>query len=192
MTGLLDLNATISGHGTRDTLINSLAGNLQYSSKDGYIYHDAQAAKLLYVLNVTNMFRDKIPDLKKAGFHYDSLIVRGSMEKGILTISPARLDAPIMEIAAHGTVDVPQEKVDFTALVAPLQTINKFQKMIPIISKIIPESLVAVPVQISGDFSDIKVRTMSMSAISKSVFGTMVDALSSPVRVLEDSSEEEK
>ena len=42
----------------------------------------------------------------------------------------------------------------------------------------------------SGDFSDIKVRAMSMSAISKSVFGVMVDALSAPVRALEDTSGE--
>ncbi|MBW2485625.1 MAG: AsmA family protein, partial [Deltaproteobacteria bacterium] len=47
MTGILDLDATIKGQGTRETLINSLEGELQYSSKDGYIYQDARAAKLL-------------------------------------------------------------------------------------------------------------------------------------------------
>lgn len=185
MTGLLDLHATIRGQGTKDTLLNSLSGNLEYSSEDGYIYQDAQLAKLLYVLNVTNLFKGKIPDLSTRGFHYDSLIVKGTMENGIITITPARLDAPIMEISAHGTIDVAREKVDIKVLVAPLQTINRLQKMLPIISKIVPESLVAVPVEVEGDFDDIKVRTMSMSAISKSVFGTMVDALSTPVRVLE-------
>jgi len=192
MTGTLDLHATIKGQGTRDTLVNSLAGNLQYSSKDGYIYQDARAAKLLYVLNVTNMFEGKIPDLATRGFHYDSLIVRGVMENGILTITPARLDAPIMEIAAHGTIDMPREKIDLQVLVAPLQTLNKLQKMLPVISKIIPESLVAVPVEVKGDFDDIKVKTLSMSAISRNAFGTMVDALTTPMRVLEKNPEEVK
>ena len=192
MTGTLDLHASIKGNGTRDTLLDSLAGNLQYSSKDGYIYQDARLAKLLYVLNVTNMFRGKISDLATSGFNYDSLIVRGTMEKGILTVTPARLDAPIMEISAYGTIDIPGEKVDIQVLVAPLQTINKVQKFLPVISKIIPESLVAVPVEVTGGFSDIKVRTLSMGAISKSIFGTMVDALSTPVRVLEENPEEAK
>ena len=58
--------------------------------------------------------------------------------------------------------------------------------MLPVISKIVPESLVAVPVEVSGDFSDIRVRILSLSAISRSVFGTMLDALSTPVRVLEE------
>jgi len=78
MTGTLDLNLNISGQGTKDTLVNSLQGNLQFSAKEGYIYQDAQAAKLLYFLNVTNMFKGKIPDLSSTGFHYNTLIVKGA------------------------------------------------------------------------------------------------------------------
>jgi hypothetical protein len=82
--------------------------------------------------------------------------------------------------------------VDFQVLVAPLQTINKLQKMLPIIRVILPESLVAVPVEVKGDFTDIEVNTMSMSAISKSIFNTMFDALVTPVRVLTETPEEAK
>ena len=185
MTGILDLKATIRGKGTRDTLVNSLEGNLQYSSKGGYIYQDAHAAKLLSLLNVTDMFQGKISDLKNAGFHYDSLFVEGVMENGVLVIAPAKLEAPIMQIAAEGTIDIPGEKVNLQVLVAPLQTVNKIQDMLPIIRQILPSSIAAVPVEVSGDFSDIKVRTLSMSAISKSAFNFMIDALSTPVRVLE-------
>jgi len=190
MTGIMRLDATIKGQGSRDTLLNSLEGDLQYSSKDGYIYKDAKMAKLLYVLNITNLFRGKIPDLATTGFYYDSIMVNGSMEKGILTITPAKLDATIMEISAYGTIDIPEESVDIQVLVAPLQTINKLQKMLPVISMILPGSLIAVPIEVKGDFSDIKVRTMSMSAISKSIFGTMVNVLSTPVRMLEGASTE--
>ena|GEM_PF-1541042 len=185
MTGILDLKANISGQGTKDTLVNSLEGNLQYSSKDGYIYHDAQLAKLISFLNVTDMFQGRIPDLRTAGFHYDSLIVKGTMDKGILTIAPAKLEAPIMQIAANGIIDFPREKVNLQVLVAPLQTVNKIQNMLPIIRTILPSSLVALPVEVGGDFSDIRVRTVSMSAIGTRVFDIMVDALSTPVRVLE-------
>ena len=64
--------------------------------------------------------------------------------------------------------------------------------MLPVISKIVPESLVAVPVEMSGDFSDIRVRTLSMSAISRNVMDVMVNALSTPVRMLEGKPEETK
>ena len=185
MTGALDLKATIRGNGTRETLVKSLEGDLQYSSKEGYIYHDAQAAKLFSLLNVTDMFKGKIPDLRSAGFPYDSLIVNGTMEKGVLTIAPAKLEAPIMQIAANGTIDLSKETVNLQVLVAPLQTVNKIQDMLPVIKDILPSSIAAVPVEVSGDFSDIKVRTLSMSAITTRVFSIMMDALSSPVRVLE-------
>jgi hypothetical protein len=189
MTGILRLKANISGQGTRETLVNSLQGNLQFSAKDGYIYQDAEAAKLLYVLNVSNLFRDKIPDLHTKGFHYDSLFVRGTMEKGVLSLAPAKLEAPIMQIAAKGSLDFPGEKLDIMLLVAPLQTINKIQAL-PIIRTILPSSLVALPVEVKGNFSDIKVKPLSMSAIGSSVFGFMVNALTTPVRVLEKTPEE--
>jgi len=188
MTGLFNLKANLSGQGTRDTLVNSLAGNLQYSSQDGYIYHDAQLAKLLSFLNVSDMFRGRIPDLRTAGFHYDSLIVKGIMENGVLAIGPAKLEAPIMQIAANGTVDLSREKINLQVLVAPMQTVNKIQNMLPIIRTILPSSIVALPAEVSGDFSDIRIRAVSMSTITTRVFNVMVDALSTPVRVLEGSS----
>ncbi len=188
-TGTLNLKANIAGQGTGDTLVNSLQGKLQISVKDGFIYQDARAAKLLNVLNVTNLFKGKIPDLSTAGFHYDSLLVKGTMEKGILAIAPAKLEAPIMEIVSHGTIDIPQKKLNLQVLVAPLQTVNMIQKL-PIIRTILPSNLAAVPVEVSGDFSDIKVRAMSMSAMGTRVFGVMVDVLSTPVRVLEKTPEE--
>ena len=189
MTGILDLKANISGQGSKETLVKSLEGSLQYSSKDGYIYYDAQLAKLLSLLNVTDLFRGRIPDLRTNGFYYDSLIVKASMDKGILTITPAKLEAPIMQIAANGIIDLPGQKVDLQVLVAPLQTVDKIKNMLPIIKQIIPSNIVAVPVEVSGEFSDIKVRTMSMSAISTRVFDIMTDALSTPVRVLEGTSQ---
>ena len=184
MTGILDLKASIRGKGTRETLVNSLQGNLQYSAKDGNIYQDAQTAKLLSFLNITDMFRGKIPDLRTTGFHYDSLIVEGTMDAGIPTIAPAKLEAPIMQIAANGTIDIPGEKVNLQVLVAPLQTVNKIQNMLPVIRSIIPSSLVAVPVEVSGNFSDIRVRAVTMSAIGTRIFNVMMDALSTPVREL--------
>jgi hypothetical protein len=188
ITGTLGLKANIAGQGTRDTLVNSLQGDLRISAKDGYIYQDARAAKVLNVLNVTNMFKGKIPDLNTEGFHYDSFIVKGAMENGILVIDPAKLEAPIMEIVSHGTIDIPQKKLNLQVLVAPLQTVNMIQKL-PIIKTILPTNLAAVPVEVTGDFSDIKVKALSMSAIGTRTFGVMVDVLSTPVRVLEDTSE---
>ncbi len=92
-----------------------------------------------------------------------------------------------MEIAANGTIDIPGKKVNLQVLIAPLQTVNKLQKMLPVISTILPSSIAAVPVEVSGDFSDIKVRTLSMSAIGTRVFDIMMDGLSTPVRALEET-----
>ena len=187
-TGTLNLKAHIAGQGTRDTLASSLQGDLQISAKDGFIYQDARAAKVLNILNVTNMFKGKIPDLSTEGFHYDSFIVKGAMENGILAIDPAKLEALIMEIVSHGTIDIPGNKLNLLVLVAPLQTVNRIQNL-PIIRTILPSSLAAVPVEVTGDISDIKVKTLSMAAIGTRTFGVMVDVLSTPVRVLEGNPE---
>jgi hypothetical protein len=186
-TGTLDFKASFAGQGTKDTLVKSLQGDLSISAKDGFIYQDARAAKVFNLLNVTNMFRGKIPDLSTEGFHYDSFIVKGSMKNGILAIDPAKLEAPIMQIVSNGIIDIPGKKLNLLVLVAPLQTVNRIQNL-PIIRTILPNNLAAVPVEVTGNFSDIKVRTMSMSAIGTKTFGIMTDVLTTPVRVLEGSS----
>ncbi|MFC1827969.1 hypothetical protein ACFLZQ_08620, partial [Thermodesulfobacteriota bacterium] len=76
-----------------------------------------------------------------------------------------------MEIVSYGTIDIPEKKLTLQVLVAPLQIVNKIQKMLPVIRTILPTSITAVTVEVSGDFSDIKVRTLSMSAMSTRVFG---------------------
>jgi hypothetical protein len=190
MTGTLYLKADVSGQGTMDTLANSLHGELRLEANDGYIYQDAQMAKLLYFLNVTNMFKDQIPDLQTTGFEYDHLAVKGDMEKGILEISPANLEAPIMNISSHGTIDIPGKKINLQVLVAPVQTVNKIRNKLPVIKEIIPHSIAAVPVEVSGDFFDFEVKALSLSALSSRVFDIMVDTLASPVRFLEEVFED--
>ena len=192
MSGTFNIKAAISGHGSRDNLVNSLQGDLQFIAKEGKIYQDAQMAKVLYLLNVTNLFKGKIPDLASEGFYYNSIIIRGTMDQGVLAVNPAKLEAPIMQIAANGTIDLPEKKINLLVLVAPLQTLNKIQKILPVIGTIIPSSLAAVPVEVTGDIRDIKVRALSMSAIGTRTFGIMVDALRTPVRILEGSPGEAK
>ena len=190
MTGTLYLKADVSGQGTMDTLANSLHGKLRLEANDGYIYQDAQMAKLLYFLNVTNMFKEQIPNLQTTGFEYDHLAVRGVMEKGILEINPANIEAPIMNIASHGTIDIPGKKINLQVLVAPVQTVNKIRNKLPVIKQIIPHSIAAVPVKVSGDFFDFEVKALSLSALSNRVFDIMVDTLVSPVGFLEEVFEE--
>jgi uncharacterized protein involved in outer membrane biogenesis len=192
VSGTFNIKAAISGHGSRDNLVNSLQGDLQFIAKEGKIYQDAQMAKVLYLLNVTNLFKGKIPDLASEGFYYNSIIIRGTMDQGVLAVNPAKLEAPIMQIAANGTIDLPEKKINLLVLVAPLQTLNKIQKILPVIGTIIPSSLAAVPVEVTGDIRDIKVRALSMSAIGTRTFGIMVDALRTPVRILEGSPGEAK
>ena len=185
ITGIVNLEANVAGQGKKGSLVNSLQGDLKISAKEGFIYQDARAAKLLTFLNVTKMFKGKIPDLKTDGFDYDSILIEGDMENGILAIDTAKLEAPIMEIVSQGTVNIPEQRLNFLVLVAPLQTVNWLRSNLPIIRTILPTSLAAVPVEVTGDFSDIQVKAMSMSAMGSNAFGVMTDVLSTPVRVLE-------
>jgi hypothetical protein len=94
-----------------------------------------------------------------------------------------------MEIVSHGTIDIPEKKLSLQVLVASLQTVNKIQKMLPVIRTVLPCSITAAPVEVKGDFSDLKVKTLSISAMSTRALGIMGDVLTTPVRVLEETPE---
>jgi hypothetical protein len=185
MTGTYDLAIAVQGQGNKDNIVNSLQGNLQFSAVEGFIYQRAQLAKLLSFLDVTNIFKGKIPDLSTEGFHYDSLKVTGVMENGIMDINPAILEAPVMQIASFGTVDIPQKRVYFQVLVAPLQTLNKIMRWIPFLDKLIRGSIASIPIEVSGPFDNIQVRPLSIAAISTRLFGIMFNVLETPVKAVE-------
>ena len=75
-----------------------LNGNLKFHAKDGRIYRYGVLAKILALLNVTEIFRGKLPDVVKEGFAYNSIKADGNLENGKFMFKEFVIDGSSMTI----------------------------------------------------------------------------------------------
>jgi hypothetical protein len=187
MTGTYELTGHIAGSGTGDALVRNLRGDIEFRAVKGRIYKLNLLSKILALLNVTQLFLGKVPDLAHDGFAYNALSIKGTLSDGKLKIGEAVLDGSSMNLVGQGEVDVRTRKVDIVALASPLKTIDTILRMIPVVRYIMGGSLVSVPVKAEGDLDDPTVSILAPSAVVKGLLGVVERVLKLPVRIFEGS-----
>ena len=63
-------------------------------------------ANVLEVLNVTEIFRGKLPDFNSKGFAYSAITVEGAFSGGKLLIKTLFMDGKTLEIVGQGELDL--------------------------------------------------------------------------------------
>ncbi len=186
MSGPFAFRGHVSGRGAPGELVRSLNGDFTFEASKGRIRRFNLLSKILAVVNLTELFRGKFPDLGTAGFAYNSINAGGTLENGKLVLKKrARVDGTTMGILARGSVDLANRKVDMVALVAPLRTIDAIIRKIPVVRYILRGSLVSIPVGIEGDIDDPKITPLPPSAIEKDMLGLLERILKSPIKIIE-------
>jgi uncharacterized protein YhdP len=185
MTGNLDFKGEIMGLAKPKELVQSLKGNFDFLARKGRILRSNVLMRILAVVNVTEIFRGKYPDLGREGFAYDSFTIKANLQEGKLILKEAILDGASMELVWQGEVDIMAEKMDLKVLVAPLKTVDFVVKMIPLVRDILGGNLVAIPVRVTGDLKNPTVRLLSASAVSPDLTGIMKRTFRLPLKVIE-------
>jgi hypothetical protein len=185
VTGDFELKGRIFAEAEPKDLIPALRGNLEFKAQDGQIYYLLWLARVLEFVNLSEVYKGKIPDMKKEGLSYKHVTEIGSLQDGKLIIKEATLDGPTLQMAAQGEVDLAEGKVDLTVLVAPLRTVDRIINLIPLVRYIFAGGLLSLPVKVSGDLKDPKVTELSPSAIGSELLGMMKRTLGLPFKVIE-------
>jgi hypothetical protein len=184
MTGNLDFKGQIMGRAKPEDLVRSLRGNFEFLARDGRIYRSNLLLKILALVNVTEIFRGKYPDLGKEEFAYDSFTLKADLQEGKLILKEAILDGSSMELVGQGEVDFMAETMDLTVLVAPLKTIDFAVKKIPLVRSILGGTLLSIPVRVRGDLRDPTVMPLSASAVGSELTDIMKRAFRLPIKVV--------
>jgi hypothetical protein len=184
-TGTFDLSGRLTAQGKGDEIMRYLRGNLDFKAKDGRIYKATILAKLFSLINVTGIFQGSIPDLVKEGFSYQSLIIQGNIENGRLLLKEAVLNAPSMQIAATGNIDLVRKEMDVKALVSPLKPVNVVLRNIPVIKNIVGQNFASIPVKIEGNLENPEVGYLPVAEVGSGLLGIVKRTLMAPVYLIE-------
>lgn len=188
MSGRFELDADIVLSGKTAIDPRSLHGRLDFRAKDGRIYRFTALAKIFSLLNVTEIFRGRVPDLLGEGFAYRSFIVSGDIKNGKLTLKETSIDSPSMGIVGEGNTDLISREADITILVAPFRTIDAVLNVLPGWKG----GIVSIPFSVTGSLKDPQVAYKPSSVIRTGLTGFMENLLKAPVRLFEPLLPQEK
>jgi hypothetical protein len=185
MTGTFDLTGDLTTQGAAGELLEGLHGNIAFNATGGRIYKARWLARTFALINVTEIFRGGLPDLRTEGLPYQSATVRGELQGGKLVLQEAILDGPTVEIVGQGEINFGNKSQDLKVLVAPLKTVDSVVGKIPIIGGITRGTLVTIPVSVSGPMGDPKVTYLTSSAVGSELYGMLKKTLKFPFKIFE-------
>jgi hypothetical protein len=185
ITGHFDLQGELSAQGKLDSLARTLNGNLVFTAKDGRIYKYGTIAKILAFLNITEIFHGELPDIVQEGFAYQSIFIKGKINKGKLLLKEAIIDGSSMEIVSEGDIDLIEKKVNLKVLVSPLKTLDFVLRKIPLISDITGRSLISIPIKVTGDLGNPEVTYLPLSSVGSGLLGILERTIKLPVKIIQ-------
>lgn len=184
-TGTFELYGRISAQGRPEDLFKAMEGNIEFHAKDGRIDYALGLVRIVEFLNVTEIYRGKLPDLRKEGLPYDRVTIKATLQKDKMIVKEWTLDGPTMEIVGQGEIDFSERTMKLNVLVAPLKTVDRIIKSIPLVSDIFAGTLLTIPVKVQGDLKDPRVTPLSPSAVGAELFAMMKRTLGLPFKVIE-------
>jgi hypothetical protein len=185
MTGNYDLTGNLSARGNREALTRSLQGDLEFFAKDGRIHRYGVLAKVLAFVNLTEVFKGKVPDIREEGFAYNTMEAKARIHSGKLILKEALIDGASMGIACEGDIRIDKGTLDLKFLVAPLKTVDSIVKSIPLVNYLLDDTLVSVPVKVTGDWAEPVITPLSPSAVGSGLFGVIERTVKLPVKIIE-------
>lgn len=183
--GRFDLTGRLGAQGPFNGVTRSISGRMELQATKGRIYRFNLLSKTLAVVNLTEIFRGKLPDLMENGLAYESIDIRVDIEDSVCTIREAVIDGASANIAGQGKIDLSTGETDMVVLVAPFKTVDALVRYTPVIGDWLGGTLISIPVRVTGAFSDPTVTPLSPSAVGSSLMNLMRRTVGLPVRIVE-------
>ena len=188
IVGDFNLEGNIRAKGTAQTLMQNTNGDLKFYVSKGRSYAGRNfkiLIKIFSILNVTEIFRGKLPNYESEGFAFNSIRADADIQNGKLVLKEMIIDGTSMNIVSEGYIDMINKRMDVTALVAPLKTIDFFIKRTPLIKDILGGSLISIPVGIKGHLENPNVTPLPPSKVGEGLLGIVKRTLQLPVKIIQ-------
>ena len=185
MNGTLELSGSVKTKGTAKELLEELSGPIRLVLKDGMIEEGRTLANVLEVLNVTEIFRGKLPDFNSKGFAYSTISMEGEFSAGKLLVNSLFMDGKTLEIVGQGEIDLVAGSINMELMAAPFKTVDSIIKLIPGVNFLFGGSLIAIPMSVKGDLKDPTVQAISADSMSSGLQRLWKRTTSSPSKLLD-------
>jgi len=162
------LYALLKGEGK---VVNS-CGRIYLDSKRGYIYRAPLLASILGVLSPIDIFKGKLPNLKKGKLPYDKLELRAYLKGDTVYIAPVYLSASGFRLFGKGKLFLPSKNINLVVYVSPFKTIDVILEKVPVLGKLLlsrSNMLLYFPLQVKGKIGHYKIKVLTLKSLEKGI-----------------------
>ncbi|AJE03957.1 YhdP family protein [Geobacter pickeringii] len=193
ITGSLALQAelTAKGESVAD-LKKTLLGNVKLHLQDGSLRKYSVLSKIFSILNVSQLFKFRLPDMVSGGMPYNEINATFSVHDGVIASNDLFIDSEAMNISAVGKIDLFREEIDATVGVQPLQTVDKVVNRIPIVGWILTgkdKNFITTYFEAKGKWDDPVVTAIPVKSMARGVFDIFKRVFQLPAKLFTDTGE---
>jgi len=193
LTGTMSIEGDLIAKGdTLDQVKASSLGNLRLHCEKGTLRKFSLLSKLFSLLNVSQLFTFKLPDMVSDGMPYNEINATFSLRDGLVTTNDLFIDSNAMNISIVGEFDLVKEQMKVTVGVKPLQTIDKVVSHIPFVGWVLTgknKSLITTYFQATGSLDNPEVKSIAAQSMAKGVFNIFKRLFSLPAKLVTNTGE---
>jgi len=193
MTGVMSVEGNLNASGAiYDAMRKSAAGSIKIHAKKGTLRQFSMLSKVFSILNVSQLFKFKLPDMVSEGMPYNDLNATFTIKNGFVSTDDLFLASNAMNMSLVGKHDFVHDNMDLTLGIQPLQTVDKVVSHIPIVGWILTgenKAMFSTYFEIKGKSSDPQVSAIPITSLGKGVFGIFKRVFQLPVKLFTDTGE---
>jgi hypothetical protein len=184
-SGSFNLDGHLHLTARREHIVRELNGRLAFVAEDGTIRQSILFARLFSLLNLTEIYRGKLPDFSSQGLDYKRSTAVLEVREGKILINDWSINGPTLWMGSRGEIDIATQEIDFTIMVSPFKTIDRIINAIPGLRWILGGRLVAIPIKATGNLEDPQITALSPSAVGTSILEMIERTLLLPIEIIQ-------
>lgn len=189
INGYLRGDFYIEGNPSGNHFWQEATGGIYIQVRDGVLKKFHGLAKVFSLLNISQIFAGKLPDMDKEGMPFT--LMEGSMliGAGKIKTEDLKITSEAMNLSVVGTQGIVNDALDFDLGVMPLRTVDKIITSIPIAGWLLAgkdKALITAQFKITGTSEDPQVTAVPIGSVSKTVFGIFKRTLGLPGKLAKD------
>jgi hypothetical protein len=163
----------------------SLKGSLRFEIEDGVIERFNILSKIFSILNVSQLLKGRLPDLRTKGLPYHQILANFYVKDGVASTDDFLVDSDAMRITLLGKVDLGKNWIDVRVGVHPLVTIDTILSNVPIAGYILTgkdKAFISYFYEVKGSLDDPKIEAIPLKSIEEPSWGVIKRLLETPLK----------
>jgi hypothetical protein len=164
-------------------------GNFSIQVQDGVLHEFPVLSKIFSLLNVSQLFALRLPDMDREGMPFNNLTANFKLDKGVLKTEDLKIESDAMNQAYIGSVNLVNKEADFSVAIHPLGTVDKIVSRIPVAGWLLTgedKALLTAHFSAKGKFGNVSVNAMPLGTLSGPTIGLLQRTLKLPFKLVED------